>query len=82
MAAFSVSWSEISGLECGFFQPPGKVPLHFAFPQVSLQEQLTAENFAPDFPLTWEPQGNKIQLPKFLTVAMPSKMILPLTSPW
>jgi hypothetical protein len=40
--------------------------------QVTRREQVTTENFAPDFRLTGEPLGNKIQLPKFLTVAIPS----------
>jgi hypothetical protein len=48
-----------------------------AGPQVTRQEWVTTEKFAADFPLTGEPLGNKIQLPKFLTVAIPSKMILP-----
>jgi hypothetical protein len=45
--------------------------------QVTRQEQLTPENFGRDFRLTGEPLGNKIQLPKFLAVAIPSKLILP-----
>jgi hypothetical protein len=46
-------------------------------PQVTHREWVTTEKFAPDFHLTGEPLGNKIQLPKFLTVAIPSKLILP-----
>jgi len=45
--------------------------------QVSFYEQVTTKFFEPDFFLTWKPMGNNIQLPKFLTVAIPSKMILP-----
>jgi predicted 2-oxoglutarate/Fe(II)-dependent dioxygenase YbiX len=45
--------------------------------QVTRQEQLTPENFGRDFRLTGELLGNKIQLPKFLAVAIPSKLILP-----
>ena len=44
---------------------------------MTLQEGVTTENIGPDFHLTGEPLGNKIQLPKFLTVAIPSKLILP-----
>jgi hypothetical protein len=44
---------------------------------VTRQEQVTADIFGPHFRLTGEPLGNKIQLPKFLTVAIPSKLILP-----
>jgi hypothetical protein len=46
-------------------------------PQVTHREWVTTENFGPDFRLTGGPLGNKIQLPKFLTVAIPSKLILP-----
>src|ERR1017187_8890611 len=35
------------------------------YPQVSLYETVTGKNFAPDFPLTAEPLGNKIQLQSF-----------------
>jgi hypothetical protein len=34
-------------------------------PQVSPYEEVTAENFALDFFLTWEPLGNTIQLQGF-----------------
>jgi hypothetical protein len=44
----------------------------FSRPQVTRREWVTTENFGPDFRLTGEPLGNKIQLPKFLTVAIPS----------
>jgi hypothetical protein len=35
------------------------------FPQVTRYEQVTTENFGPDFHLTGEPLGNKIQLQSF-----------------
>jgi hypothetical protein len=41
-------------------------------PQVTRREWVTTKNFDLDFHLTGEPLGNKIQLPKFLTVAIPS----------
>jgi hypothetical protein len=59
-----------------FGEACGKVQKR-TLPQVTLREGVTTENFGPDFHLTGEPLGNKIQLPKFLTVAIPSKMILP-----
>jgi hypothetical protein len=46
-------------------------------PQVTRREWVTTENFDTDFRLTGGPIGNKIQLPKFLAVAIPSKLILP-----
>jgi hypothetical protein len=45
--------------------------------QVAFYEYFTTENFAAGFFLTWKPRGNTIQLPKFLAVAIPSKLILP-----
>jgi hypothetical protein len=75
---FSGPWTEIPKLRQAFFRGPAIFVGIPASPQVSPHEQLTGENFAPEIPLTCRLRGNKIQLQKFLTVAMPSKLILPL----
>ena len=56
---------QIRKLETGLFRPPAISAGKTLLPQVRLHEQLTAENFAPDFFLTWGPRGNKIQLQSF-----------------
>jgi hypothetical protein len=59
------------------FGAPGQMSQKSTDLQVTRREWVTTENFDPDFRLTGEPLGNKIQLQKFLTVAIPSKLILP-----
>jgi hypothetical protein len=59
------------------FGGPGQRGQKSTRPQVTRREGVTTENFEADFRLTGGPIGNKIQLPKFLAVAIPSKLILP-----